>query len=278
MSIFAEPKIDCHNHVLDPARFPYQPDTPYRPAGQEVATAVQFRAVMDAYGVDYALMTGPNSGYGTDCRPLLDAIASSAGRIKGMAVVDLTAPTAELSRLKAAGIAGVAINPTLMGVDYYLKCDDLLARLADLDLWLQIQTEKDLLVPLLGLIERSGAKLIVDHCGRPDARAGLGQPGFQALLALGRTGRAAVKLSGLAKFARTPHPYPDGWPYVRALVEAFTLDRCVWGSDWPYLKATERLDYGPLLKLVESLFPDPADRRKLLWETPCRLFGFGAGG
>ena len=86
---------------------------------------------------------------------------------------------------------------------------------------------------------------------------------------------AAVKLSGYIKFSRQPHPFTDAWPFVRALVEAFTLDRCLWGSDWPFLRAPERVDYGPLLTLVEQLFPDPADRRKLFWESPCRLLGFG---
>jgi predicted TIM-barrel fold metal-dependent hydrolase len=47
------------------------------------------------------------------------------------------------------------------------------------------------------------------------------------------------------------------------------------GSDWPFLLAPERIDYGPLLTLVERLVPDPADRRKLWWDTPHRLFGFG---
>ena len=37
MSIIDEPKIDCHNHILDPARFSYQTNTPYRPAGHEIA-------------------------------------------------------------------------------------------------------------------------------------------------------------------------------------------------------------------------------------------------
>jgi predicted TIM-barrel fold metal-dependent hydrolase len=50
----------------------------------------------------------------------------------------------------------------------------------------------------------------------------------------------------------------------------------VWASDWPFLKATERIDYGPLLKMFEGLVPDPADRRKILWDTPRRWFGFGA--
>ena len=38
------------------------------------------------------------------------------------------------------------------------------------------------------------------------------------------------------------------------------------GIGFAILRATERIDYGLLLKLVEILFPDPDDRRKLLWE------------
>jgi predicted TIM-barrel fold metal-dependent hydrolase len=83
-----------------------------------------------------------------------------------------------------------------------------------------------------------------------------------------------VKLSGWYKFSQQPYPHIDAWPYIRALVEAFTLDACVWGSDWPFLRAAERLDYGPLLTLVEMLFPQESDRQRLFWETPRRLLGF----
>ena len=50
MHLFDEPKIDCHPHVLDPQRFPYAANVSYRPAGQEIAPATQFDAVMQAYG------------------------------------------------------------------------------------------------------------------------------------------------------------------------------------------------------------------------------------
>ena len=275
MSIFDEPKIDCHNHVFDPAGFPYRPDTPYRPSGQEVATALQFRHVMDCYGVRYALVVGPNSGYSTDSRPVLDAIAHSNGRCKGIAVVPLDITAKDLAALKAKGIVGIAFNSTLDGVDYYLRAHDLLARLADLDMLLQIQAEKDQLAAFHPLLEKSQVRLAIDHCGRPDIAAGLRQPGFQALLDLGRSGRACVKLSGYAKFSRRPHPHEDVRPFVQALLGAFTTGACVWASDWPFVKATERIDYGPLLKLFEGLVPDAADRGKILWDTPRRWFGFG---
>jgi predicted TIM-barrel fold metal-dependent hydrolase len=65
---------------------------------------------------------------------------------------------------------------------------------------------------------------------------------------------------------------------MAALVEAFTLDRCVWGSDWPFLRAQQRLDYGPLLSVLSRLFPLADDQHQLLWRTPARLLGFASGG
>ena len=276
MSIFDEPKVDSHCHVLDPARFAYAPDVAYRPAGQEIGTPVQYRQVMDAYGVRHALLVGPNSGYGTDNRCLLDTIAQGAGRFKGIAVVPNDTGRDELLRLKAAGIVGIAFNATVHGVEHYLGTARLLALLAELDLFVQVQVERDQMVALAPMLVRSGARILVDHCGRPTPSAGLQQAGFQALLALARTRRAAVKLSGHQKFSGEAPPHGDTVPYVHALIDAFTLDACVWASDWPFLKAGERLDYGPLLRRVEHLLPDANDRRRLLWDTPRRLFGFGA--
>lgn len=275
MSIYDEPKIDCHNHVLDPARFPYIPDTAYRPAGQEVATAAQFRAVMKAYGVQYALMVGPTSGYNTDNRCMLDAIAHGEGRLKGIAVVGNTTTRAALTDLKKAGIVGVTLNVVLDGVEYYSHSDAMFDLLAELDMFAQIQVEHEQLLGLLPLIERTRTRLLIDHCGRPDITSGVNQPAFQALLRLADTQRAFVKLSGMTKFSAQAFPFTDALPYMNALLDAFGPSACMWASDWPFLRATERLDYGPLLDFAEALMPDPAVRRQVMWETPRRLFGFG---
>ena len=102
-------------------------------------------------------------------------------------------------------------------------------------------------------------RVLIDHCGRPTPQDGIEQPGFKALLRSRAPDACSVKLSGYAKFARAPYPFEDAWPFVRALVDAFTLDRCLWASDWPYLRATERQDYGPLVALAATLFPDGRD-------------------
>jgi len=274
IEIFEEPKIDCHVHVLDPERFPYGANTHYRPMGQEMGTPAQLAQVMEAYGTRHALLVGPNSGYGLDNACMLDTIARGEGRYKGIAVVENGVSLDELKKLKSAGVVGVAWNVTHYGVDYYRDAEPLVEKLAELDMFVDLQIEHEQLVPMMRLLANPRLRVLVDHCGRPTIDAGLKEHGFRTLLELGATKRAFVKLSGFVKFSREPSPHQDAWPFVEALVDAFTLDRCLWASDWPYLRAPARVDYGVLLKLLLSLFPNADKRRKLVWDTPRELFGF----
>jgi predicted TIM-barrel fold metal-dependent hydrolase len=275
MNIFEEPKIDCHAHVIDPANFPYGKDIAYKPTGQEVGTTAQFAEVMESHGVRHALLVQPNSGYGSDNSCMLDAIEKGEGRFKGIAIVDLDADATTLKGLRSRGVVGVAVNPTFHGNDYYRQADGLIKRLADLDMFLDLQVENDQFLMFAPWIERIPVKVLIDHTGRPTPPAGLDQPAFAAILRLAKTGRVNVKISGYLKFAKQPYPFEDCWPFVRAVIDAFTLDRCMWASDWPFLRASERQDYGPLVQLAGRLFPDANDRRKLFWDTPNRLFNFG---
>lgn len=270
----SQPKIDCHVHVFDPVHFPYPEDAFYRPSGHEVATTDALEYVMAAHGVQHALIVGPNSGYNLDNRCLLDALKRGVGKFKGAAVVRNNIGRDELQALQAQGVIGVTLNAALLGTDYYLDAAPMLQHLRDLGLWAAVQVQHDQLVAMKPLLQDSGVQLLFDHCGRPDPAAGVGQAGFTALLELAETGRAAVKLSSLVKTSTQPFPHRDAWPYVQALLEAYTPQALIWGSDWPFLRAPARIDYGPLLDLFGQLVPDAAARQAMLWDTPKRLFGF----
>lgn len=274
MTIFDEEKIDCHNHVFDPARFPYRADTAYRPSMQEIGTAAQFARVMDACGVQHALLVGPTSGYRTDNRCMLDAIAQHGDRFRGIAVVDHDVSRQALQEMKAAGVVGIAFNPAMEGVEAMKHAEPLFGMLADLDMFAQIQVTGDQLVALEPLIARTATRLLIDHCGRPEPAAGINQPGFQSLLRLADTDRTVVKISGLQKFSQLDYPYEDAQFFARQLLRTFGPDRCVWGSDWPFLRSPVRMDYAPLLTLLQRLIPDADARRRVLWTTPRSLFGF----
>jgi predicted TIM-barrel fold metal-dependent hydrolase len=274
MRIFDEPKIDCHAHVFDPKNFPYDKRIAYQPSGQEIGTTTQLEQVMRTYGVKHALLVQPNSGYGSDNSCMLDAIAKGEGRFKGIAIVDRDADIATLKKFQAQGIVGVAINPTFHGNDYYKDIVPLMKRLAELDMFFDLQVEQDMFSMYAPWIRDIPVKVLMDHLARPTPTAGLDYPPFAAMLRLADTGRINVKISGYSKYARVPYPFEDCWPYVRAIVGAFGIEHCMWASDWPFLRAPERQDYGPLVELAGRLFPDETQRRALFWDTPNRLFGF----
>ncbi|HZK56394.1 MAG TPA: amidohydrolase family protein [Desulfosporosinus sp.] len=274
MNIFEQPKIDCHCHLFDPVRFPYTEGVPYEPRGHEIGTVSQFRQVMDVYGVKHALLVEPNSGYGLNNSCMLDAIKTSEGRFKGIAVVGMNASTEELEALKESGIVGIAFNTTALGAEYYKEAGDLVKKIESLDMFLQIQYERQDLLEIVHTFEDTHVKILIDHCGRPDITGTFDQPAFKKLLVLGKRENAYIKLSGYMKFSLEAAPYRDTWPYVRALAEAFGSHKCIWGSDWPFIRAKERVDYGILLSIFKSIFPDEEMRSDMLYHNPARIFGF----
>jgi len=268
--------VDCHAHVFDPTRFAFAENSAYIPVAHEIGTAEDFLAVLDAHGLSHGLLVNPTSGYGTDNRCMLDAIAHSNGRLQGIAKLSPGVSASDLADLAAGGIVGARFD--LIGDGLAALLDPpaikLLQRIGALGWIAEVQCEGDQFAKVKSLLDASGASVIVDHCGRPDVTQGLAQPGFQALLAFGRAGRGAVKLSGPFRFSRTGPPYRDVDPYVAALIDAFTPERCVWGSDWPFLRIPARIDYGPVLDCLTRWLPDERERRCVLWDTPARLFGF----
>jgi predicted TIM-barrel fold metal-dependent hydrolase len=193
-----------------------------------------------------------------------------------MAEVPNDASASELQYLHAQGVEGVAFNVALLGTAIYADTAPLLQRLRNLGLWAQVQIQDDQLLNMNALLLNSGVRVVFGHCGRPRTAAGLAQPGSQTLLQWAQTGRACVKLSGIAKFSGQLPFCADEQPYMRALIEAFTPQSLVWASDWPFLRAPTRLDYGPIRRQVVDWFPNAADRQAVLWDTLRRLFGWRA--
>lgn len=268
------PAADCHAHVFCPGR-PFAPDANYLPYPNQLGTAADFAAVLDAHGLTHGLLVAAEP-YGTDNSCMLEAIAAHGSRFKGVALVAPDIPDRDLDALAAHPIVGIRYNLSSFGMKQFdhPATPRLLARLKEFGWFLQIHCEKDELVEAVPILRRTGVRVMIDHFGRPDVARGISQPGFAALLELGRETDAVVKLSGPFRASREGYPYSDVEPFIEAAVQAFTLDRCVWGSDWPFVRHDARMDYGPEFSCVSRWFPDPAERRKLLWDTPKRLFGF----
>jgi predicted TIM-barrel fold metal-dependent hydrolase len=272
----ADASIDCHAHVVDPRRFAFVDGAGYRPRPHETGTREAFAAVLDAHGVAHALLVQP-SCYGTDNAAMLDAMARSPGRFKGIAVVAPDVGERELATLADRGVVGVRFN--LVNYDRHALAKataaGLLDRLRDLAWFAQIFAQDEQWPELAAVLLRAKVKVLIDHFGVRDIAGGAGSPGFRSVLELGRSGLAAVKLSAPFRLVSRPGAYGEVDGFAAALLDAFGVGGCVWGSDWPFLGVRDALDYGDLLAALARWLPDPTDRLRVLRHNPIDLFGFG---
>jgi predicted TIM-barrel fold metal-dependent hydrolase len=269
-------KADCHVHILDPGRFRYRPDTIYQPAPHETATAEHLIAVFDAHGITHGLVVTPMAGYQSDNAVTLDALSRYPGRLKGIAVVEADVAESEIDQLSSQGIVGIRIDLIGRGTDYVRGAGGrrLLNMMRERSLITQIQCEFDQLAEVGDILSAEAGALLIDHAGRPDPCRDFNQPGFNALLKLAERDGVAVKLSGPFRFSRDGFPFADAARYMVGVYRTFGADRCVWGSDWPFLRTAPRIDYGPAFAALAAWIPDAGARHKILWDTPSRLFGF----
>jgi predicted TIM-barrel fold metal-dependent hydrolase len=233
--------------------------------------------VLDAHGVTHALLVQP-SCYGFDNSAMLDAIGTVApGRFKAIAVISGRESEGELQALAERGVVGVRFN--LVNADRSALIGAgalrLLERVKGLDWFAQIYAEDADWCDIAPVLRRAGVQVLVDHLGVRSLAAGPAAPGFQAVLDLGRSGMAVVKLSAPYRIASRPDRYDELDGYVEALLAAFGKERCVWGSDWPFLGTDGGIRYRDCLTALDRWLPDALDRDQVLRGNPARLFGFG---
>lgn len=277
---------DCHMHVFGPFdRYPLAARRSYDVADAPLAV---HEALKRDVGLEHTVIVQP-SGYDTDNRCTLAALAGLGPRGRAVVVVEPDIAEGELETLHRAGARGVRLNLVTLKTRYSDPAGLIAAfagRLKPRGWHLQLFAENALVAELESVLADAPMDVVIDHMGLPDARAGLGQPGFQALLRLLRRGHVWAKLAGADRVTEHTGRLDDALPYMRALVDA-NIDRLVWGSDWPHIGfhtggaggphfvPYRPLDSGELLDLLATAVPEAHQRDKILAANPARLYGFG---
>ncbi len=151
---------------------------------------------------------------------------------------------------------------------------------------IQLFTTLGMVSAIKDLVMASPVPVVFDHFGGAIAKRGVEQPGFADLVALVKSGKAYVKISGGYRASTRAPDYPDAASLARALIAA-NSDRILWGTDWPHpdsVTPPERkitdvtpmflIDDGALLNQLPVWEPDAAIRKKILVDNPARLYGF----
>ena len=119
---------------------------------------------------------------------MLDAMVRSGGRLKGIAVIASQASDEEMLSLKQQGIVGVQLH--LMRSDPAARSrpesEGFLDRVRALGWFAEVYATGDVWLGVAPILRRSGVRVLIAHLGEPDPWRDPSQPGFQAVLALGR--------------------------------------------------------------------------------------------
>lgn len=263
---------DAHCHVFGPAdRFPFAPARTYTPAD---APAEALFALHRRLGFDRAVLVQP-ACHGTDHAAMLDAIARSDGRYRGVALLSRDCTGADVEALDAAGICGARFNFVAhLGPPAEPDRVRRAAALAAPFGWhMAFHLGTADLPAILPLIDTIETPFVIDHLARVDARDGVAPTDLAALTDILARPGAWLKLSGADRASSGP-PYGDVLPLIEALV-AVRHDRLLWGTDWPHPNIKGPVpDERDLLALLGRAVPDEATRRAILVDNPRRLFGF----
>lgn len=184
----------------------------------------------------------------------------------------------------------LARNPKLVGVRPMLQDipdvrwmlrDNLapaFAALVELNLAFDALVKPPHLPHLVRLVDRHpDLRIVIDHGAKPALSAGKSWPARAAwsadLRRLAAHPRLHCKLSGLVTEASRDWSESDLAPYAHELVEIFTPQRTMWGSDWPVVELAG--GYSRWHDSAQALFAGlhAGERRALFGATAADFYG-----
>lgn len=129
------------------------------------------------------------------------------------------------------------------------------------------------LAPALELVKRfPNQPFVLDHLAKPYIKKGLLEPWKTDLQALAAHENVCCKISGFVTEADlTGWKAADFRPYLDAAVEAFGMDRLLFGSDWPVCQVAG--GYAKVTKVLEDYFSSFSDaEKKAFWGGNAQVF------
>jgi L-fuconolactonase len=282
-------RVDAHHHiwdlsVLDHAWLHAVPFAAIRRTFTVDDLAPQARAV----GVDATVLVQTVASPDETPEMLRTAAAHDlVGAVTGW--VDLTAPSVadDIEALRA-GIGGSYLRAIRHLVqdepdpDWLCRADVRrgLHAVAEAGLGYELLVKPPQLPSALRVVDELGdVEFVLDHCAKPYIADGILEPWASQIRELATHENITCKLSGLVTEADWTEWKPASLrPYVDIIVEAFSPQRLMFGSDWPVcLLATS---YSRWVAAVDELIAELTDdeRNAITGGTARRFYGIPDNG
>jgi 2-pyrone-4,6-dicarboxylate lactonase len=265
--------VDAHCHVFGPGdRFPFAPERKYTPCDAGKDDLFRLR---DFLGVEKNVVVQATC-HGADNAAMLDVLASSPGRSRGVATVNPDISAAELRDMHELGVRGVRFNYVRRLVDpepdeYYYRIVD---KIAPLGWHVVLYFEADDLNERWDFFTSLKTRVVIDHMGRPDVTKSVDGPEFaQFLRLMGEHENFWCKVTCPERLSVSgPPEFRDFVPFARRVVASFP-DRVLWGTDWPHPNLKGFMpDDGKIVDFVPKVAPTAQLQHLLLVDNPTRLY------
>ena len=124
-----------------------------------------------------------------------------------------------------------------------------------------------------------GVRVVIDHLARVDLTGPDPQTEFGKLLKLAVYPNVWAKVTELQIIsASKEYPFPDTFPWVRQMYDAFGPERLLWGTGFPGVtrENANRLSLEQELALIREHIPffTETDREQIMGRNAVELWGF----
>jgi len=283
--------VDTHMHVwaADVKRFPFR--HPYQPEMRSAkigATLERPVTEMDTFGVTHCILV-QTIYHGWDNTYTAYCVEQHPDRFKGHGLIDPTdARVADKLKywMNERGLSGMRFSPI-----YYQNGqhggDSWMTSAAHQRLWktadklgavFNFFIGPNQLPKLETMAQRfPGVQVIVDHFAQMDLAADDAEQQIRKLLSVARHPNVFVKVSELSSVSKSrTYPFPDAYPMIRRVYDAFGPDRLLWGTGYPgaVRAAYNRPNVTDELAMIRTHIPflSAEDRGKILGANAVKLW------
>jgi len=267
--------VDTHAHLYseDELRYPMKKDPLRPPPG--TGTVAHLRQMMTLAGVAKVVAVQTGTAYLYDNRFLADTVKANRNWMAGVCTLDPSDPSSpmELTRLvtnygirgvrvpfseakqpedlfriwNAANSLGIVVCAHFRG-DYYKTLGTMLKRFPE--------------VPV-----------VLDHCAYPFVSEPPENSTLKKVLELSHFPNLYAKLSFVVMASNMPYPCSDAHFLVKAVIEAFGPERCMWGSCFPTELWLPKVTYEQHLRIfTEEIGLEENVKKGVLETTPTKLW------
>lgn len=273
--------------TIDAQVHAYEHNHPGRPwaavlTGPPHVTGDEMVAAMDSVGVDGALLVSAFTMYRFDASYACSVYQAHRNRFRVIKPVNPADPGVEETIAdwkKTDGAVGIRImsrgdisaDPADPGINRVLAAAARHSLPVNFLCYGRLQQAAQLAA------RNPNTQLVIDHVGmqQPHSPPAPKEPfaDLPNVLALAAYPNIAIKITGACTLSHEPFPYKDIWDPLGRIFDAFSFDRCLWGTDWT--RAVELLTFKQgvdAFRITDRL--SDSDRAKLMGGSLQRVYNW----